>query len=142
MVWVLVKEVMTKNVVTIDRNKTIFDACNLYKDKKIGCLLVTDEGRCVGIATERNIIERTICSRIDPYETKIGDIMSTDLVTVHALDKIETAIEYMEFFEIKKLPVLVNDEIVGIITALDIAKARPDLSDRFVDTWVKARWKD
>ncbi|MCK4364424.1 MAG: CBS domain-containing protein [Thermoplasmatales archaeon] len=138
----LVKEVMTKNVVTIDRNKTIFDACNLYKDKKIGCLLVTDEGRCVGIATERNIIERTICSRIDPYETKIGDIMSTDLVTVHALDKIETAIEYMEFFEIKKLPVLVNDEIVGIITALDIAKARPDLSDRFVDTWVKARWKD
>ncbi|MCK5636384.1 MAG: CBS domain-containing protein [Thermoplasmatales archaeon] len=133
---------MTKNVVTLDRNKTIFDACTLYKEKKIGCLLVTDEGRCVGIATERNIIERTICSRVDPYETKIGDIMSTDLVTVHALDKIETAIEYMEFFEIKKLPVLVNDEIVGIITALDIAKARPDLSERFVDTWVKARWKD
>lgn len=138
----LVKEIMTKNVVTLDRNKTIFDACTLYKEKKIGCLLVTDEERCVGIATERNIIERTICSRVDPYETKIGDIMSTDLVTVHALDKIETAIEYMEFFEIKKLPVLVNDEIVGIITALDIAKARPDLSERFVDTWVKARWKD
>ena len=133
---------MTKNVVTLDRNKTIFDACTLYKEKKIGCLLVTDEERCVGIATERNIIERTICSRVDPYETKIGDIMTTDLVTVHALDKIETAIEYMEFFEIKKLPVLVNDEIVGIITALDIAKARPDLSERFVDTWVKARWKD
>ncbi|MCK4996386.1 MAG: CBS domain-containing protein, partial [Thermoplasmatales archaeon] len=71
----LVKEIMTKNVVTLDRNKTIFDACTLYKEKKIGCLLVTDEERCVGIATERNIIERTICSRVDPYETKIGDIM-------------------------------------------------------------------
>jgi len=138
----LVKEIMTKNVVTLDRNKTIFDACTLYKEKKIGCLLVTDEERCVGIATERNIIERTICSRADPYETKIGDIMSTDLVTVHALDKIETAIEYMEFFEIKKLPVLVNEEIVGIITASDIARAKPDLSERFVDSWVKARWKD
>ena len=133
---------MTKNVVTLDRNKTIFDACTLYKEKKIGCLLVTDEERCVGIATERNIIERTICSREDPYETKIGDIMSTDLVTVHALDKIETAIEYMEFFKIKKLPVLVNEEIVGIITASDIARAKPDLSERFVDSWVKARWKD
>ncbi len=97
---------------------------------------------CIGIVTERNIIERTICSRIDPCETKIGDIMSTDLITVHALDKIETAIEFMKFFEIKKLPVLVNEEIVGIITASDIAKARPDLSDRFVDTWVKARWED
>jgi CBS domain-containing protein len=138
----LVKEIMTKNVVTLDRNKTIFDACTLYKEKKIGCLLVTDEERCVGIATERNIIERTICSRADPYETKIGDIMSTDLVTVHALDKIETAIEYMEFFEIKKLPVLVNEEIVGIITVSDIARAKPDLSERFVDSWVKARWKD
>jgi len=138
----LVKEIMTKNVVTLDRNTTIFDACTLYKEKKIGCLLVTDEERCVGIATERNIIERTICSRADPYETKIGDIMSTDLVTVHALDKIETAIEYMEFFEIKKLPVLVNEEIVGIITASDIARAKPDLSERFVDSWVKARWKD
>ena len=133
---------MTKNVITIDCNKTIFDACNLYKEKKIGCLLVTDESKCVGITTERNIIERTICSRIDPYETKIGDIMSTDLVTVHALDKIETAIEYMEFFEIKKLPVLVDEEIIGIITASDIARARPDLSKRFVDSWVKARWKD
>ena len=133
---------MTKNVVTLDRNKTIFDACTLYKEKKIGCLLVTDEERCVGIATERNIIERTICSGGDPYETKIGDIMSTDLVTVHALDKIETAIEYMEFFKIKKLPVLVNEEIVGIITASDIARAKPDLSERFVDSWVKARWKD
>ena len=142
MFWVLVKEIMTKNVVTIDRNKTIFDACNLYKEKKIGCLLITDEGKCVGITTERNIIERTICSRIDPYETKIGDIMSKDLVTVHALDKIETAIEYMEFFEIKKLPVLVNDNIVGIITASDIAMARPDLSKRFIDSWVKARWND
>ena len=133
---------MTKNIITIDRNKTIFDACNLYKDKKIGCLLVTDDRRCIGIVTERNIIERTICSRIDPCETKIGDIMSTDLITVHALDEIETAIEFMKFFEIKKLPVLVNEEIVGIITASDIAKARPDLSDRFVDTWVKARWKN
>jgi len=139
---VLVKEIMTKNVITIDCNKTIFDACNLYKEKKIGCLLVTDESKCVGITTERNIIERTICSRIDPYETKIGDIMSTDLVTVHALDKIETAIEYMGFFEIKKLPVLVDEEIIGIITASDIARARPDLSKRFVDSWVKARWKD
>lgn len=141
-VWVLVKEAMTKNVVTIDQNKTIFDACNLYKEKKIGSLLIIDQGNCVGIVTERDIIERTICEKINPYETKIGKIMSSDLITVHALDKIETAIEYMEFFGIKKLPVLVDEEIVGIITASDVARARPDLSERFINSWVKARWKD
>lgn len=138
----LVKEVMAKKVVTIDRNKTVFDACNMYKDYKVGCLIVTDNGKCAGIVTERDLIERTICSRRDPEKTLIGDIMSSDLLTVHALDKIEIAIELMELFNVKKLPVVVNEEIVGIITVTDISKARPDLSKRFIDSWVKTRWKD
>ena len=138
----LVKEVMAKKVITIDCNKTVFDACNMYKDRKVGCLIVTDKGKCAGIVTERDLIERTICSRRDPDKTKVGEIMSSDIITVHALDKIEAAIEFMEFFNIKKLPVVVNEEVVGIITVTDISRARPDLSERFVDSWVKPRWSD
>lgn len=138
----LVKEVMTRSVITIDCDKTIFDACNLYKEKKVGCLIVTKNEKCAGIVTERDLIERTICEKVDPYTTRVGDIMSSDLITIHALEKLETAIEYMEFFKIKKLPVVVEDEIVGIITVTDIYRARPDLSERFMDSWVKVRWKD
>jgi len=138
----LVKEVMAKNVVTIDCNKTVFDACNMYRDYKVGCLIVTDEGKCAGIVTERDLIERTICHRRDPEKTKISEIMTSDLKTVHALDKIEKAIELIERYRIKKLPVVKEDGIVGIITVTDISRARPDLSKRFIDSWVKPRWKD
>ena len=138
----LVKEVMAKNVVTIDRNKTVFDACNMYRDYKVGCLIVTDEGKCVGIVTERDMIERTFCYRKDPEKTKISDIMSTNLKTVHSLDKLEKAIELIEEYKIKKLPVIKKDNVIGIITVTDISRARPDLSKRFIDTWVKMRWND
>lgn len=138
----LVKEIMSKNVVTIDRNKTVFDACNMYRDYKIGCLIVTDEGKCEGIVTERDLIERTICSRRDPENTKVGEIMTSNLKTVHALDKIEKAIEIIEENKIKKLPVVKKEGVVGIITVTDISRVQPDLSKRFVDSWVKPRWRD
>ena len=138
----LVKEIMAKNVVTTDPEKSVFDVCNIYKEKKVGSLIVIKDNKCVGMVTERDIIERTICAKKDPIETKVKDIMSSDIISVHPLDKLETAIEFMEFFNIKKLPVVQNEEVVGIITVTDISKARPDLSERFVETWVRARWKD
>lgn len=138
----LVKEVMTKNVITIDAKKTVLDACNAYRDYKVGCLIVSEEDRCVGMLTERDIIERTICKNRDPKKTLVKDIMSFEIKTVHALDTLDKAIEIMRENNIKKLPVVVNERIVGIITVTDISKARPDLSKRFVDSWVKTKWID
>ena len=138
----LVKEVMAKPVIKIDCEKTVLEACSMYKDYKIGTLLVTKKDECVGIITERNIIERTICAGKTPEKTKVKEIMSTDIKTIHALDTLEKTIEIMIKYNIKKLPVTLNDEIVGIITVTDIARARPDLSKRFIDSWVKARWRD
>lgn len=142
MIIVLIKEAMTKNVITVDRKATVFDACNIYKEKKVGCLIVTEEERCVGIVTERDLIERTICAGKDPKNTLVEEIMTSDIITVHALDKIENAIELIELWKVKKIPVVKNEDIVGIITVTDITKARPDLSERFINSWIKARWKD
>ena len=138
----LVKEIMTKKVVTIESNATVFDACIKYRDKKIGCLVVVDKGYCIGIVTERDLIERTICLRKEPEKTLVSEIMSSDIKTIYALDKIEKAIEIMEKYKIKKLPVISNNKIVGIITATDISRARPDISKRFMDSWVKPKWRD
>jgi predicted transcriptional regulator len=68
--------------------------------------------------------------------------MSSNLKTVHALDKLEKAIELIEENKIKKLPVVKKDGVIGIITVTDITRARPDLSKRFIDSWVKPRWRD
>jgi len=139
---VLVKEAMTKKVITIDKNETILEASNMYKDFKIGSLIVTDNGKAVGMVTERDIIERTICARRNPENTKVEEIMSSDIKTIHGLDKVEDAIEMMVKNNIKKLPVVKDGDIIGIITVTDVSRARPELSKRFIDSWIKPEWHD
>jgi CBS domain-containing protein len=138
----LVKEIMTKKVITIDINQTVLDAAILYQDYKVGSLIVTENDACVGMITERDIIERTICQQKDPLTTKVEEIMSKEIKTIHQLDTVEKAIDIMIENNIKKLPVIMEEHIVGIITVTDISKARPDLSKRFMETWVKTGWKD
>jgi CBS domain-containing protein len=127
--WMLIKDIMTKNVVTIDINNTVLDACNRYREFKVGCLVVTDNNIIVGIITERDIIERTILPNKNPATTKIGEIMSQNIKTVHALSSVEKAAEIMKENNIKKLPVILNNEIVGILTVTDISRAISYFSD-------------
>ena len=138
----LVKEIMTKQVITIDADASVFDACMLYKEKKVGCLVVTKNETCMGIVTERDLIERTICQHRNPKTTKVHQIMSQKIKVVHALETVEKALETMKQYKIKKLPVISSEKVVGIITITDIAKARPDLSERFMESWMKAQWRD
>jgi len=118
----LVEKIMTKDVVTIDCNETVLDACKKYKDLKVGCFVVMDGTILVGIVTERDIIERGMLMEKDPRITKIREIMSSNLKTVHALAPIERAAEIMRENNIKKLPVILNNEIVGIVTETDLTR--------------------
>ena len=139
----MIKEIMVTKVISINANKSILEACEKYRDRRIGCLLVTDdEGDCIGIVTERDMIERTICMHRNPEKTRVSEIMTTDIKTVNPFDRIEKAADMMLKYRIKKLPVIQNGEIVGIITATDISRARPDISKRFMDSWVKPEWRD
>jgi len=127
----LVQEIMTKDIVTIDCKKTIYDACKLYKDKKVGCLVVMDDDILVGIVTERDIIERAILQDKSPRTTKIRDIMSSNLKIIHALSPLEKASQIMKESNIKKLPVILNNKIVGIITQTDISETIDVYSEAF-----------
>jgi CBS domain-containing protein len=135
----LVKDVMTKDVITIDRNRTILDAYKLYRDNKVGSLVVTDSDRCIGIVTERDLIEKAIDK--DLKTTLVKDIMTSNIRTISPSDNIETASEVMEKYNIKKLPVLFNDNITGIITINDIVHTKPEMTKKYIETWIKTRWK-
>jgi len=80
-----------------------------------------NNGLIVGIITERDIIERVILNKKDPAKTRIRDVMSKDIKTVHALAPLEKAAKIMKEHHIKKLPVVLNNEIVGIITETDLS---------------------
>ena len=139
-----VEEIMNRNVMTMGCDETVLEAYNKYRDYKVGSLVIKDNERCVGIVTERDLIERTM--HIDPEKTKIKEIMSSDIKSIHPLDKIETAVEMMEKYKIKKLPVISdNDKLVGIITVTDIAYKVPELTgrvERFIRSWVCPSWKE
>jgi CBS domain-containing protein len=119
----LVEEVMTKNVVSIDCNETVFNACKEYSKHKVGCLVVMDKKIIVGIITERDTIERIILANRDPKTTKVREIMSQNIKTIHSLASLQKAAQIMRENNIKKLPVILNNEIVGIITVTDISRA-------------------
>ena len=118
----LVEEVMTRKVVTIDCNKNVYDACKIYSKNKVGCLVVMDKDIIVGIVTERDMIDRVILQNRDPKKTKIREIMSYNIKTIHALTPLEKAAQIMKDNNIKKLPVVLNNKIVGIVTETDLTR--------------------
>jgi CBS-domain-containing membrane protein len=68
--------------------------------------------------------------------------MSNDIKVVHLLHTVKHALKIMTQYKIKKLPVVSDQKVVGIVTITDIAKPHPDLSKRFIESWVKQQWKD
>jgi len=138
----LIKEIMTKEVVTVEYNDSVLNACLLFREKKVGCLVVVKDEDCVGIVTERDFIERTLCLQRDPAATKVNEIMSNNIITIHPLKRYEEALALMRKHKIKKLPVVSERKVQGIVTITDIAHARSDMTQRFIDSWIKPRWED
>jgi malate dehydrogenase (oxaloacetate-decarboxylating) len=118
----LVEEVMTRNIISIDSKKSVFDSCKQLSKNKVGSLVVMDNDIPVGIITEKDLIEKLIMQNRDPKKTKVTEIMTSNIKTIHALAPIEKAVKMMEENKIKKLPVILNNEIVGIITETDMTK--------------------
>jgi len=119
---------MTKNVVTIDMSNTVYEACQRYQEYGVGCLVVMNNDLIVGILTERDMIERVIIDQKDPKKTPVEEIMSRNIKTIHASAKVEQAAEMMKTHRIKKLPVVLNNKIVGIVTATDLANLTPNFA--------------
>ncbi|MCK4365324.1 MAG: CBS domain-containing protein [Thermoplasmatales archaeon] len=125
---------MSKKIIAVDSNGTVMDACNKFRDNRVGSLLVTDADQLVGILTERDVIKRTLCEGRDPNTTKVREIMSTDIKTIGPLKEIEDALRIFKEYNIKKLPVMSDNDVVGIITITDIAYTRPGIKD-FIKVW-------
>ena len=102
---------MTKNVKNIDINETVYDACKMYSELKVGSLVVMDKDMIVGIVTERDIIERIILANKNPKTTKIQDIMSHNIKTIHATASIEKAAMIIRNRLIRLLDKLAFDDI-------------------------------
>lgn len=130
----LVKEVMNRKVITIDSEMKVREAIRIMIDNEVGSLVVTKNNKIVGILTERDIIKAMSKENTkDTGQLKILDVMTRWVITVDPNTQIEKAIELMVKYKIKKLPVIKNEELVGIITATDIAVVEPKLIEKLAN---------
>jgi CBS domain-containing protein len=122
---ILVRDIMRRNVKTVRTDDSVHAAVLKMNKFQIGSVIVTNNGRAVGIITERNILERVVEPRLDPGTIWAKDIMSAPLVTVDPNDAVEEAAKIMAQKRIKKLPVVDGDKVVGVISTSDIVRANP-----------------
>lgn len=122
---ILVRDIMRRNVKTVRTDDSVHAAVLKMNKFQIGSVIVTNNGRAVGIITERNILERIVEPRLDPATIWAKDIMSSPLVTVDPNDTVDEAAKIMAQKRIKKLPVVDGDKVVGVISTSDIVRANP-----------------
>ena len=117
-----VKEIMIDNVVSIEADATVKDAVLRMNQNDIGCLVVTKNGQVEGIVTERDVLKRVVSESKNPDETEVSDVMSKPLIVGGPTMYVEDAAKLMLKKSIKKLPIMENERIIGIITFSDIAR--------------------
>jgi len=116
-----VKDIMTKEVVTIDAEKSVFEAAQLMTQEELGCLIVVDSALPVGIITERDIVRRIVAKR-SSVDIKVSEVMTNTLITVDPDTSLREAARVMSTNKIRRLPVLKNDKLVGIVVSSDFVR--------------------
>jgi CBS domain-containing protein len=117
-----VKDIMTKDVVSVNVNDSVFEAAEMMSDSQLGCLVVVDGETPVGIVTERDFVRRVVAKKL-PLETKIFEVMSKSLITVDPDASLKEAARLMSTHKIRRLPVSKQNKLVGIVVAADFVRS-------------------
>jgi CBS domain-containing protein len=118
-----VREVMTPRVVTLPSETTLAEAARTMREQDIGDIVVSDGAAPAGLVTDRDIVVRAVAEHRDPASTTIGEILSSDLITVHPDDTIQSAALLMRDHAVRRVLVCEdNQRLVGIVSIGDLAE--------------------
>ena len=124
----LVKDVMTSPVVTVEKSAPANNVAGLMLDNRVGCVIVVDDaGNAIGIITERDLVVRVLAKNISPSGAKAKDFMTSPLVTIDPEAAVTDAARMMSKKDIRRLGVLYKGKLVGIVSSKDILDVMPEL---------------
>jgi CBS domain-containing protein len=112
---------MTSNPRSIETSASVVEAARLMRDEHIGSLPVVDEGRLVGMITDRDIALRVVAESADPASVTVGEIASHDTVTAAPDQELDEALRLMAHHQVRRLPVAEGGRLVGILAQADVA---------------------
>ena len=117
-------EIMTRNPVTLEVGDTVIAAARTMRDANIGDIVILDNGAIRGVLTDRDIVVRGLAEGKDPAKTLVGELCSRELTTLAPTDAITDAIGIMREKAIRRLPVVQEGRLVGIVSLGDVAVDR------------------
>lgn len=122
-----------RHMITIAPQATVYLAAVLMNERKIGSVMIMEDGRLVGIITERDILVRVVAEQRDANATSVGDVMTRDVVCCRLHTDIEEAKSVMKHRRIRHLPVVDESEkVVGLISIGDLNAYQVDYQERTI----------
>ena len=116
-----VRDAMTEAPRSIGKSVSVVEAARLMREQDIGSLPITDDEMLVGMITDRDITTRVVAEASDPKVTLVEDVYSRDLISVEPDKELEEALRLMARHQVRRLPVVENGRLVGIVAQADIA---------------------
>ncbi len=127
MAEIKVREVMSKNPLFVESSTVLWDAVKAMVERGISTMIVVDKNVPVGILTDRDIVVKVVARGLDPTEVKVSEIMTKPIVVINADDTLEKAALLMAKKKIRKLPVIEENKIIGILSENDIVRIAPTI---------------
>src|SRR6266516_2230996 len=112
----------SREIYSVSPEATVFEAVQLMDTKNVGALLVMDRERLVGIISERDYTRKIMLRGKRSRETKVAEIMSTNVTVTHPREPVENCLRLMTDKHIRHLPVVEDDKVVGVISIGDLVK--------------------
>lgn len=119
-----VSEIMTTRVVSVEPGASVKDAAVLMNKHNIGAVPVVENGSMKGVVTDRDIVLRCVSEGRDPQSLHVSDICSSGAVSVGPAQSVSDALRIMSTEQVRRLPVMENGKLLGVVTLADIARER------------------
>lgn len=126
-------DAMTKQPITISPDATLQECARIMSDKHVGTLIVKKKDELAGVITEQDIVRKSVIDNDKPSVRTAGEIMESNLHTIEPHMDVYEALASMREKNIRHLPVMSNDEMVGLLTLKDVLKIQPQLFDLLVE---------
>ena len=130
---ITVNDAMTSNVVTVKPNNSVADAAFLMTQSEVGCLIVKSNGDPEGIITESDIINKVVSKDIKASEIAVEEVMTKNIIKIDPGRELNEAARFMSKMNIRRLVVVKEGSLTGIITAKDIMAVSPELTEILVE---------
>ena len=122
-----VADCMTTHPITVSKDTTIAECANIMREKHVGSLIVLENHNLVGIITEQDIVRKAVAEQKNPLATRAESVMEKEIITISPQKDIFEALTKMRDYNIRHVPVVDKEKLVGFLTIKDVLKIQPQL---------------